>query len=35
MAAFYVNQGESYRDEREGGFVWSPKLASDGRIKYI
>ena len=26
MAVYLVNQGKTYRYEREGGFIWSPKL---------
>ncbi len=31
MAVFYVYQGETYQDELNGGFVWSPKLNRIGR----
>lgn len=31
MAVFYVFQGETYKEERTGGYVWSPKLAKGGR----
>ena len=31
MAVFYVFQGETYDQERRGGYVWSPKLAKGGR----
>ena len=30
MAVFYVYQGKSYHDERDGNFVWSPKLNESG-----
>ena len=30
MAIFYVYQGETYFDERDGGFLWSPKLNESG-----
>lgn len=31
MAIFYVFQGDTYKDELDGGFVWSPKLNESGR----
>ncbi len=31
MAVFLVYQGETYKEEREGGYVWSPQLNSSGR----
>lgn len=31
MSVFYVFQGETYREERSGGYVWSPQLNSAGR----
>ena len=31
MAIFYVNQTRTYKDEKEGGFVWSPQLTTNGR----
>lgn len=32
MSVFYVYQGETYDEERSGGYVWSPKLTkSDGK----
>lgn len=31
MSVFYVFQGETYEQERRGGYVWSPKLAKGGR----
>ena len=31
MAVYYVFQGETYSEERTGGYVWSPKLTKDGR----
>lgn len=30
MTVFYVYQGETYRDELEGGFVWAPQLNGRG-----
>lgn len=30
MTVFYVYQGKTYQDERDGGFVWSPKLNGRG-----
>ncbi len=30
MSVFYVYQGTSYPSERDGGFVWAPKLNSQG-----
>lgn len=30
MAIFYVFQGDTYYDERDGSFVWSPKLNESG-----
>lgn len=26
MAVYYVFQGETYDEERAGGYVWSPQL---------
>ena len=31
MSIFYVFQGKTYKQERDGGYVWSPKLTKDGR----
>lgn len=31
MGIFYVFQGDTYYDERDGGFVWSPNLNENGR----
>ncbi|MBR3663944.1 MAG: hypothetical protein IKN64_04725 [Desulfovibrio sp.] len=31
MAVYYVFQGETYKDERIGGYVWSPQLNKSGR----
>ena len=31
MSIFYVFQGKTYKHERDGGYVWSPKLTKDGR----
>ena len=25
MRYWWVNQGQTYREEREGGYLWSPK----------
>ena len=30
MAVFYVVQSNTYREERAGGYVWSPKVAKNG-----
>ena len=30
MSVFYVFQGETYKEEREGGYVWSPQLNKSG-----
>lgn len=30
MAVYYVFQGETYDEERSGGYVWSPKLDRSG-----
>ncbi|MFR1807608.1 MAG: HNH endonuclease [Pygmaiobacter massiliensis] len=30
MAIYLVNQGKTYKQERDGGFLWSPKLNSSG-----
>lgn len=30
MSVFYVYQGETYDEERSGGYVWSPKLTKSG-----
>ncbi len=31
MSIFYVNQTKTYKDEKEGGFVWSPKFDNRGK----
>lgn len=31
MAVFYVFQGETYQEERSGGYVWSPKFAKGNK----
>src|SRR4051794_10412186 len=31
MAVWWVNQGESYRQEDEAGILWAPHLSSVGR----
>ena len=31
MSIFYVFQGKTYNQERDGGYVWSPKLTKDGK----
>lgn len=31
MAIFLVNQGQTYKYEREGGYIWSPKLNKAGQ----
>lgn len=31
MSVFYVFQGETYNEERAGGYVWSPQLTTNGR----
>jgi predicted HNH restriction endonuclease len=31
MSIYLVNQGKTYKDEREGGYMWSPKLDVQGR----
>ena len=31
MAIFLVNQGQTYKFEREGGYIWSPKLNKAGQ----
>ena len=31
MSVFYVFQGETYKQERKGGYVWSPQLNKSGR----
>ena len=30
MSVFYVFQGETYREERTGGYVWSPQNNKSG-----
>ncbi len=30
MALFWVNQGRTYQQEREGGYVWSPQVSRRG-----
>ena len=30
MSVFYVFQGETYKEEKAGGYVWSPKLNKSG-----
>jgi predicted HNH restriction endonuclease len=30
MAVFYVVQSQTYKEERAGGYVWSPKVAKNG-----
>ncbi len=30
MSVYYVYQGETYEEERKGGYVWSPKLTKSG-----
>ncbi len=34
MSYFIVFQNKTYDDERSGGYLWSPKKASDGREKF-
>ena len=31
MAIYLVNQGQTYKYEREGGYIWSPKLNKAGQ----
>ena len=31
MAFWWVNHKQTYRQETEGGYVWSPKVTADGR----
>src|SRR4051812_42646335 len=31
VSVWWVNQSESYRQEREAGILWAPHLTSDGR----
>ena len=31
MAIFFVFQGETYKEERNGGYLWSPQLTINGR----
>lgn len=31
MVVFYVFQGKSYHDEKNGGYVWSPQKTKNGR----
>ena len=33
MAFWWVNHKQTYRQETEGGYVWSPKASNDGRRK--
>ena len=30
MSIFYVHQGETFSEEREGGYVWAPQLNKNG-----
>lgn len=30
MSYWWVNQGQTYEEERRGGYLWSPKFASNG-----
>lgn len=30
MAVYYVFQGETFNEERTGGYVWSPQLNRSG-----
>ena len=30
MGVYYVYQGETYEEERKGGYVWSPKFTKSG-----
>ena len=30
MSIYLVNQGKTYKDERKGGYMWSPKLDTRG-----
>lgn len=30
MGIYFVNQGDTFKYERDGGYVWAPKLASNG-----
>lgn len=30
MAVYYVFQGETYKEERDGGYVWSPQRTASG-----
>ena len=34
MAIFFVNQGETYKEEREGSYLWAPKLNRAGHKNY-
>lgn len=34
MAMFWVNQGKTYKQEREGGYVWSPQVSRNGSKVY-
>ena len=31
MSIYLVNQGKTYRHERDGGYIWSPKVNSAGK----
>lgn len=31
MSVYYVYQGETFDEERSGGYVWSPKLTKNGK----
>lgn len=33
MRYWWVNQGQTYREERKGGYLWSPKRSQSGRDK--
>lgn len=32
MAIFLVNQGQTYKHERAGSYIWSPKLNKAGQM---
>ena len=34
MKYFWVNQGKTYRQESEGGFLWAPKESKTGRTMW-
>jgi len=34
MAYWWVSQNKTYTEEREGGYLWAPKVDRDGNTQY-